>query len=102
MGFNNSKVYELEENLLRKRRQAASEESINQLEFYFESNEAKNLTPQGLQAAGRKFVADNKLFQSLFDGDYLIITPYMWEEDRIVTTPEPPEDTTITEATFTT
>ena len=101
--FNNSEVYKLEDNILRKRRQAEGEQSsINSIEFYFKSNEPKRLTPQGLQSAGRKIIADNKSFQSLFVGDTLIITPYMWEEDRIVTTPEPDDDTTTIENTVTT
>merc|ERR1711893_580090 len=101
--FNNSEVYKLEDNILRKRRQAEKEQnSINSIEFYFKSNEPKRLTPQGLQSAGRKIIADNKSFQSLFVGDSLIVTPYMWEEDRIVTTPEPDEDTTTIENAVTT
>ena len=101
--FNNSEVYKLEDNILRKRRQAEEAlDTINKIEFYFKSNEPNRLTPQGLQAAGRKIIADNKSFQSLLVGDSLIITPYMWEEDRIVTTPEPDEDTTTIENTVTT
>ena len=84
----------------RQRRQAAEEEL--EVKFYFQSLDAERLIPAQLEAQGKRIIAGNPSFATLYASNSLEITPQMFEEDITpVTLPtsEPTLEPTTTEPT---
>ena len=84
----------------RERRQAGEDEL--EVKFYFQSLDAERLIPAQLEAQGKRIIAGNPSFATLYDSSSLEITPLMFEEDITpVTLPtqEPTTEPTTTEPT---
>jgi len=74
----------------RRRRQTEELE----VKFYFQSLEAERLIPAQLEEQGKRIIAQNPSFATLYDSNTLEITPQMFEEDIVpVTLPTDPPTT---------